>query len=524
SFLLQEELDDAQIEYFDSPQDSFVGGLIKVKSALDMTFSYPGSKVVSISIHNATFSWDQATSDSEKSTVTNENTSDGPTTPISDQGGGPALVDIDLEIPSGSLSILMGRVGQGKSSLLGAIIGDMYKHKGRVCVYGQLAYVPQQAWIINASLKENILFGKALDQERYDRIISATGLIPDFKILPAGDLTEIGERGINLSGGQKQRVSLARAAYQDADIYLLDDPLSAVDAHVDQHLWRNLIGPEGLLKDKTRLLVTHGIHHLSEADQIIVIKSGQIDEMGRYEDLMQDQGSFFKLVSEYSVKERQGEKGECEDERDDSTIGAKEDIENADTPAPAASKELVKEDDNAQLIMEEEAAAGSVGWKVFMSYCKAGTYIYSFLGILLFTFSQGSQIGISLWLQRWASREGTDRQDSIGAFLGVYAALVILYMSLDITINWVIFVQVGLRASALMHNNLLQRVLRLPMSFFDTTPVGRIMNRFSSDVDNVDEQLPTFLSDFYFFLTTVLGTLIVVSFSVPIFLAVIPFL
>ncbi|KAF8920944.1 Multidrug resistance-associated protein 1, partial [Haplosporangium bisporale] len=136
----------------------------------------------------------------------------------------------------------------------------------------------------------------------------------------------------------------------------------------------------------------------------------------------------------------------------------------------------------------------------------------------------GSQIGISLWLQRWASREGTDRQDSIGAFLGVYAALVILYAGLDITVNLIIFIQAGYRASTLMHNNLLQRVLRLPMSFFDTTPVGRIMNRFSSDVDNVDEQLPTFLSDFYFFLTTVLGTLIVVSFSVPIFLAVIPFL
>ncbi|KAI9241814.1 MAG: hypothetical protein BYD32DRAFT_432726 [Podila humilis] len=472
SFLLQEELDDTQIEYFDSPQESSIGGLIRLKSASDLTLSYPGSKDVSISVHNATFSWDQATSDSEKASLTNENTSDGSSTPTSDQGGGPALVDIDLEIPSGSLSILMGRVGQGKSSLLSAIIGDMYKHKGRVCVYGQLAYVPQQAWIINASLKENILFGKALDQERYDRIISATGLIPDFKILPAGDLTEIGERGINLSGGQKQRVSLARAAYQDADIYLLDDPLSAVDAHVDQHLWKNLIGPEGLLKDKTRLLVTHGIHHLSEADQIIVIKSGQIDEMGRYEDLMQDQGSFFKLVSEYSVKERQAGKGEQADERDDSTIGAKEDIENADTSAPAAGKELVKEDDNAQLIIEEEAAAGSVSWKVFMSYCKAG--------------------GVRL-----------------GSAFGSNAGRV---------------VRVGLRASALMHNNLLQRVLRLPMSFFDTTPVGRIMNRFSSDMDSVDEQLPFYMSDVIFYLTTVLGTLIVISFSVPMFLAVIPFL
>ncbi|KAF9275718.1 hypothetical protein BGZ74_003864, partial [Mortierella antarctica] len=155
SFLLQEQLDDAQIEYFDSPQGSSVGDFIRVKSASDMTLSQPGSKVMSISVHNATFSWDRATGEPEKVSTTNENSLDG-STPTLDQGGGPALVDINLQIPSGSLSILMGRVGQGKSSLLGAIIGDIYKHKGRVCVYGQLAYVPQQAWIINASLKENI--------------------------------------------------------------------------------------------------------------------------------------------------------------------------------------------------------------------------------------------------------------------------------------------------------------------------------------------------------------------------------
>lgn len=384
SFLLQEELDDAQIEYFDAPsrqgsspsESGGSNGLIQVKrSASDVTLSQAGSKAVSISVQDATFSWDQTTAESKKEMSTlKEKKSDRVTTPTSDQGAAPALVDINLEIPSGSLSILMGRVGQGKSSLLGAIIGDMYKHKGRVRVCGQLAYVPQQAWITNASLRENILFGNDLDQERYDRIIAAAGLIPDFKMLPAGDLTEIGERGINLSGGQKQRVSLARAAYQDADIYLLDDPLSAVDAHVDQHLWKNLIGPEGLLKDKTRLLVTHGIHHLSEADQIIVIKSGQIDETGKYEDLMNDQGSFFKLVSEYSVKERQAEKGEQQDESGDQSTAniANDDIKTVDAPSPATGTEIVKEDDNAQLIMEEEAAAGSVGWKVFMNYCKAG--------------------------------------------------------------------------------------------------------------------------------------------------------
>ncbi|KAG0331518.1 hypothetical protein BG000_010823 [Podila horticola] len=204
-----EQLDDAQIEYFDSPQGSSVGGFIRVKSATHMALSQPGSKVVSTSVHNATFSWDRATGEPEK------------------------WKPCDLDGKSGSRKVIIAG----------------HHHWRYVQAQGE-SYVPQQAWIFNASLKENILFGKALDQERYDHIIAAAGLIPDFKMLPAGDLTEIGERGIKISGGQKQRVSLARAAYQDADIYLLDDPLSAVDAHVDQHLWQNLIGPKGLLKDK----------------------------------------------------------------------------------------------------------------------------------------------------------------------------------------------------------------------------------------------------------------------------------
>ncbi|KAG0272793.1 hypothetical protein BGZ97_010884, partial [Linnemannia gamsii] len=164
------------------------------------------------------------------------------------------LTNINLSVAKGSLTAIVGRVGQGKTSLLSALIGEMYKRQGTIRIRGRVAYAAQQAWILNATLKDNITFGLDFDQEKYDRIVTASGLLPDIEMLPAGDLTEIGERGINLSGGQKQRVSLARAAYQDADVYLLDDPLSAVDAHVDQHLWENLIGPDGLLKDKTRLL------------------------------------------------------------------------------------------------------------------------------------------------------------------------------------------------------------------------------------------------------------------------------
>lgn len=214
------------------------------------------------------------------------------------------LESINLSIRNGSLTAIVGRVGQGKSSLLSAIIGEMYKLQGRIQVSGRIAYVPQQSWIMNATLRDNILFGNEYDQERYQHILFACGLEPDLAILPAGDMTEIGERGINLSGGQKQRVSLARAAYDNADIYLLDDPLSAVDAHVDRHLWDHLLGPTGLLRNKARVLVTHGIQHLREVDWTVMLKDGIIVEQGSYQELMKDKKMFYQLIKEYATARR----------------------------------------------------------------------------------------------------------------------------------------------------------------------------------------------------------------------------
>lgn len=216
----------------------------------------------------------------------------------------PTLQDIHLSMARGSLTSVVGRVGQGKSSLLSAILGEMYTLQGHVSIRGRVAYVPQHAWILNASVKENILFGQPYNESRYHQILYSAGLEPDLAILPAGDMTEIGERGINLSGGQKQRVSLARAAYADADIYLLDDPLSAVDAHVDRHLWKHLLGPQGMLKDKTRILVTHGIHHLKEVDKVVLLKDGKVAEHGTYQELMAFRSVFYQLIKEYSISHR----------------------------------------------------------------------------------------------------------------------------------------------------------------------------------------------------------------------------
>ncbi|KAF9207493.1 hypothetical protein BGZ49_000308 [Haplosporangium sp. Z 27] len=428
----------------------------------------------------------------------------------------PTLIDINLSISRGNLTAVVGKVGQGKTSLLSAIIGDMYKRQGSAKVYGRLAYVPQQAWIVNATLKDNITFGNSFDQTRYDRVIMACGLLPDIAMLPAGDMTEIGERGINLSGGQKQRVSLARAAYEDADVYLLDDPLSAVDAHVDQHLWQNLIGPSGLLKDKTRILVTHAIHHLESVDQIVVISDGKISEIGQYDALMEAKESFYQLITDYSVnqgknKQKNSTDLSSEDDDDEATQG---DGENED-------KAIIKKDDKAELIAEEKMETGSVSWNVYMIYARAASYRWSLAVIIIFILSQAIQIGTNLWLKYWTTVAGTGRH-TIGEFLGVYAGLVIAYMIMNVLSGYTAMVLAAIRASNRLHDRLLTKILRLPMSFFDTTPLGRVVNRFSSDIFSIDELTPWNFINVFICGTSVLGTIVVIGTTTPVFLAIVP--
>ncbi|KAF9932404.1 hypothetical protein FBU30_008256 [Linnemannia zychae] len=419
----------------------------------------------------------------------------------------PTLINIHFKVPKGSLTAVVGRVGQGKSSLISAFIGEMYKQTGQIIVSGSVAYVSQVAWILNGTLRDNILFGAQFDQQRYDCILESCGLLPDIRMLPGGDATEIGERGINLSGGQKQRVALARAAYQDADIYLLDDPLSAVDAHVDQHLWEKLIGPQGILKDKARVLVTHGIHHLSETDQILVMKGGEIAETGTYDDLMAAQKDFYQLITDYAVQEK---KQQEESKNQDGEITASPSGGGAADNPKALEKDVSAamndNEDEARLVMAEEAAQGKIGWPLLKAYFKS------------------AQIGINVWLQHWSGRSEDNQRNGVSLFLGVYAALVFCYIISDISVNLIIFVGGGIRSSRILHDRLADKVLRLPMAFFDTTPVGRVVNRFSTDMDNLDSEMPNNVTDVYYFLSIVVGTIVVISFNLPIFLALVPFL
>ena len=228
----------------------------------------------------------------------------------------PTIKDVTLDVEKGKLVAVVGTVGSGKSSLVSSVLGELEKIEGRVVLDGSVAYVAQQAWIQNETLKNNILFNLPYDEAKYNRCLDACALRPDLEVLPGGDATEIGEKGINLSGGQKQRVSLARALYCDADIYLMDDPLSAVDSHVGKHIFEQVLGPSGCLKDKTRVLVTHGIAFLPKVDNIVVLKEGSISETGTYQELLDHKGAFSEFLMQFitSMESGEGEEAAADDE------------------------------------------------------------------------------------------------------------------------------------------------------------------------------------------------------------------
>lgn len=233
----------------------------------------------SVLIHNATFTWNRQTSRY-------------------------VLEDIDLSVRKGELCCIVGRVGAGKSSLIQAILGDLYKARGEVTIHGSTAYVAQQPWVMNATIRENITFGHRWDPIFYEQAVKACALLDDFDQFPDGDLTEVGERGISLSGGQKARLALARAVYARADVYLLDDCLSAVDQHVGRHLIDNVLGPRGILKEKTKILATNSIPVLFEAQLILMIQNQTILESGTFDHLRDMNGEFASLVGEESNENR----------------------------------------------------------------------------------------------------------------------------------------------------------------------------------------------------------------------------
>ena len=399
--------------------------------------------------------------------------------------------DLDFSIGRNELVAVIGGVGSGKSSLLAALAGDMRRTSGSVTMGATRAFCPQYAWIQNTTVKENILFGKEYDKDWYEAVVDACALRPDLDMLPYGDLTEIGERGITVSGGQKQRLNIARAIYFNSDIVLMDDPLSAVDAHVGRHIFDNAIC--GLLKDKCRILATHQLHVLSRCDRVIWMQDGRIETIDTFSNLMNNNEGFQKLMATTAQEEKQEEEDEVnEDEVEDEKKAAKK-------------RKQAKR--GAALMQQEERAVKSVGWNVYAAYIRAsGSLLFGPLVILLLIISQGANIATSLWLSWWTSNKWGY---STGAYIGIYAALgvtqAILMFAFSVTLT-----VLGTRASRIMLKRAMTRVLRAPMRFFDTTPLGRITNRFAKDVDIMDNNLTDAMRMYFFTLAMITSVFILI--------------
>ncbi|XP_051631203.1 multidrug resistance-associated protein 1 isoform X8 [Manacus candei] len=489
-----------------------------------------------IVVKNATFSWSKTDS--------------------------PLLNSINFTVPEGSLVAVVGQVGCGKSSLLSALLGEMDKKEGYVVVKGSVAYVPQQAWVQNATLEDNIIFGREMNESRYKRVIEVCALLPDIEILPSGDKTEIGEKGVNLSGGQKQRVSLARAVYCNADVYLLDDPLSAVDAHVGKHIFEKVIGPKGILKNKTRLLVTHAINYLPQMDTILVMTDGEISEMGSYQELLEQDGAFAEFLRTYANAEQSMENSESDPslegtmqplETDTNSPSTKEGkpVENGvlvnEAPGKLMHRQLsnsstysrdtgksqqqsstaelqkpLAEKNSWKLMEADTAKTGRVKASVYWDYMKAIGLFMSFLSIFLFLCNHIASLASNYWLSLWTddpvingTQQYTDVRLGVYGALGISQGIAVFGYSMVVSIG-------GIFASRHLHHNLLHNVLRSPMSFFERTPSGNLVNRFSKEIDTIDSTIPPIIKMFMGSMFNVIGACIVILLATPIAAVIIP--
>jgi ATP-binding cassette, subfamily C (CFTR/MRP), member 1 len=563
------------------------------------------SSEVAVQIKNGTYAWD------------------------TDAGSDPILHDIQLQVHSGKLVIVVGSVGAGKSSLLSALLQEMVPLRGdtETTITGSVSYCQQEPWIQNDTIKGNILMGSTFfDADRYNAAIQAAALPPDLASLPAGDATEIGEKGVNLSGGQRHRVALARAAYAGADVVLLDDPLSAVDAHVGRHLFEKCI--KGVMAGSTRILVTHQLQYLPAADQVVILNEGRIVDRGSYSELVGRGVDFHQFEIESNEGEAEGEgsdDGMCDGKGEEKHTergrgadngenmpvslddSAREDISKNPTTTRGSSRRTTdtnnnnnnnvdtgrkkkegdnllielddlqevsllddynnkyqqdvcvaaetggatvvngtnahihgdkKEksntvadgmDDNGKLTVKEERAVGRVDKRVYRRYFASWgpAFWVPTLVIALAAGERGLQSGQHFWLSIWST--ATEKVQLIepgGEVSHVYMWTYFLLglVSLVLQAGKAVVVVLGsITAAKRLHASLLDTVLGLPMSFFDSQPTGRLLNRFTKDTEAVDVQLSSSVNSFLNCAVSVLWSLIVIILVSPgVLLALIP--
>jgi len=415
------------------------------------------------------------------------------------------LSDINFSVAKGEVLAVVGEVASGKSTLLQGLLGDIQTATNTVVTKsGRVTFAGQTPFILSCTVRENILFGLSFDKDRYEKVLEACCLVPDLQMWPAGDLTEIGERGVTMSGGQKQRVSIARAVYANPDVALFDDILSALDSGTSQKVFRNLFedADNGLLNGCGVVLVTHAVHVLQRVSKILVLDEGKPIFFGTWDALQsyEPQNSLHKSKLHHMRSSLQSSRGE----------------DNAEVPTDTKSATglvgtaITANDDDAikgeiMTVEEREHGTSALGiWLLWFSY--AGGVLFAIIQIVLMGCDRGSYVIIDWWLASWTSAENQsisvlgrqfpnqmDGRPAQLQYITVYA-IIILVMSCFLFSRTQWAIRGGVRVCERMFSNMTHRVLHAPMSYFDTTPLGRILNRFTYDVEQVDITLSQFMS------------------------------
>ncbi|XP_025220319.1 multidrug resistance-associated protein 4 isoform X2 [Theropithecus gelada] len=390
----------------------------------------------------------------------------------------PTLQGLSFTVRPGELLAVVGPVGAGKSSLLSAVLGELAPSHGLVSVHGRVAYVSQQPWVFSGTVRSNILFGKKYEKERYEKVIKACALKKDLQLLEDGDLTVIGDRGTTLSGGQKARVNLARAVYQDADIYLLDDPLSAVDAEVSRHLFELCICQT--LHEKITILVTHQLQYLKAASQILILKDGKMVQKGTYTEFLKSGIDFGSLLK-------------------------KDNEESEQLPVPGTPT-LRNRTFSESSVWSQQSSRPSL---------KDGAVETQDVAYVLQDW----------WLSYWANQQSTlnvtvngggnvTKKLDLNWYLGIYSGLTVATVLFGIARSLLVF-YVLVNSSQTLHNKMFESILKAPVLFFDRNPIGRILNRFSKDIGHLDDLLPLTVLDFIQTLLQVVGVVSVAVAVIP---------
>ncbi|KAF9575235.1 hypothetical protein EC968_003876 [Mortierella alpina] len=441
----------------------------------------------------------------------------------------PFLRDINIHIPRSSLVAVVGPVGSGKSSLLQAMVGNMNQCRGNLVRGAVIGYASQTPWIQNATIRENILFDTPMDEDRYWRVVKACSLERDLEGFKYQDQTLIGERGVNLSGGQKARLSLARSVYYGADTVIMDDPLSAVDAHVGKRLWEDCVLQE--LRGKTRIIATHQLHVLPDVDYVICMKDGRVAEQGTFDTLMAKKGDFYTLMRRHG--------GHHDEMYEDGTLkrrvlvrrrssAGKVAVENTDalgseddecTVLQESEEPLEKVDIAQSQVVEEERAEGAIASDVYRSYFGLGGRLNWTAIVFLLFFQQAVGVAMNVWLSFWSE----DRFHlPTWTYIDIYVGTAFAQLAIVMLGSFMLVVAV-IKSAKAMHDQAFVSVLQSPMSFFDTTPLGRILNRFSKDMNTIDNSLMVSINQYLITITGIISVLILSAIFLPLMIpAIVP--